>query len=96
MIAAERLYLTAERDRVVAEGDTDAAFLYAAPGDEIPETAAKMFGLVNGGLPQGEPVLSKKEAAAAAKAEKVAAELAEKEAAAAANKDATSGENKAL
>ena len=50
MIAKERLYLTADKSKVVAEGDKRAAFLYAAVGDEIPENAAKQFGLVDGGL----------------------------------------------
>ncbi len=60
MIAAERLYLTADRQRVVREGDTEAAFLYAAPGDEIPDSAVEMFGLVDGTIAGG------KEAAASA------------------------------
>ena len=51
MIAKERLYLTADKTKVVAEDDKRAAFLYAAVGDEIPESAAKQFGLVDGGLP---------------------------------------------
>jgi hypothetical protein len=50
MIAAERLYLTAERDALVREGDPDGAFLYAAPGDEIPDSAVERFGLVDGRL----------------------------------------------
>jgi hypothetical protein len=50
MIAKERLYLTADKGRIVGHGDKRAAFLYAAPGDEIPENAAKKFGLVGGGL----------------------------------------------
>lgn len=35
-IAKERLYRTVD-DRVVSEGDPDAAYLLAAEGDEIPE-----------------------------------------------------------
>lgn len=96
MIAKERLFLNASRDALFPENHAKAAFLYAAAGDEIPETAAEMFGLVDGGLPEGEAKLRKKGAAAAAKAEEEAAELAKKEAAALANKDAASGENKAL
>ncbi|XHC12296.1 helix-hairpin-helix domain-containing protein [Labrenzia sp. ac12] len=52
MYAKQRLYLTAKKDKVVAEGDKNAAFLYAAIGDEIPDSAAKQFGLVDGGLPE--------------------------------------------
>lgn len=52
MIAKERLYLTADKKRVVAARDKNAAFLYAAIGDEIPDSAAKQFGLVDGGLPE--------------------------------------------
>jgi len=36
MIAPERLYLTADRCRVVKVGDPAAAFLLAQKGDEIP------------------------------------------------------------
>lgn len=50
MHAKERLYLTAGRDRLVREGDKAAAFLYAAKGDEIPDSAAARFGLKDGRL----------------------------------------------
>ena len=50
MLAAERLWLTAGRDRLVREGHKDAATLYAAVGDEIPDSAAAMFGLADGRL----------------------------------------------
>ena len=50
MQAKERLYLTKDGKGLVAEGDPKGASLYAAPGDEIPESAVKMFGLVDGGL----------------------------------------------
>jgi predicted flap endonuclease-1-like 5' DNA nuclease len=60
MIAQQRLYLTADKQTAVAEGDKRAAFLYAVPGDEIPDSAAKLFGLVDGGLPKsGKPAASK-------------------------------------
>ena len=52
MLAQERLYLTERRDRVVREGDARSAFLYAVPGDEIPQSAADRFGLVDGRLPE--------------------------------------------
>ena len=79
MICTQRLYHTADKSKVVAEGDPNAAFLYAVPGDEIPETAVELYGLVDGGLP--EKKASKAEKAAAAKAAKEAAEAAAKEAA---------------
>lgn len=52
MIAKSRLFLTADSKALVAEGDPKGATLYCAPGDEIPESAAKMFGLVDGDLPK--------------------------------------------
>jgi predicted flap endonuclease-1-like 5' DNA nuclease len=51
--ARQRLYLTGDKSRVVAEGDKRASFLFAVPGDEIPESAAARFGLVDGRLPDG-------------------------------------------
>jgi predicted flap endonuclease-1-like 5' DNA nuclease len=51
--AQERLYLTADKSRLVRDGDKAAAFLYAAPGDEIPDSAVQRFGLVGGRLPDG-------------------------------------------
>ena len=50
MEAKERLYITADKKRLVKEGDPKGAFLYAAPGDTVPDSAAAMFGLVNGAL----------------------------------------------
>lgn len=50
MNAQERIYLTADKTAVVGFGDKRAAFLYAAIGDEIPDSAAKMFGIVDGKL----------------------------------------------
>lgn len=51
MLAKARLYLTADRQALVMEGDADAAYLYVAPGDEIPDSAAARFGLIDGDLP---------------------------------------------
>ena len=51
MIARMRLCLTAARDALVPDGHQNAAFLYAAIGDEIPDDAAERFGLVDGLLP---------------------------------------------
>lgn len=65
MIAAQKLFLTADKSELVADGDRRAAFLYAVPGDEIvPEMAAK-FGLVDGALPEKKAKAEKKPAAAA-------------------------------
>lgn len=50
MQAKERLYLTADKKRLVAEGDKRAATLYAVPGDFIPDSAVALFGLVDGAL----------------------------------------------
>ena len=50
-IAAQRLYLTADKSALVGEGDKRTATLYAAIGDEIPAGAAEKFGLVGGKLP---------------------------------------------
>lgn len=48
MKATERLYLTADKTRVVGEGALDAATLYAAVGDDIPDAAAARFAIVGG------------------------------------------------
>jgi len=66
MKCTQRLYLTADRKRVVPQGHKAAATLYASPGDEIPNSAAEMFGLVDGALPEkkggkGKPAPANKE-----------------------------------
>lgn len=48
MQARERLWLTADKQRLVGEGHRDAATLYAAIGDEVPQESADKFGLVEG------------------------------------------------
>lgn len=53
MIAAERLYLTADKGRLVREGDPAGAFLYCAAGDEIPPSAVERFKLVDGTIGKG-------------------------------------------
>jgi hypothetical protein len=58
MKAKVRLYLTASKTALVHEGDPQAATLYAAPGDVIPDTAAERFGLVDGTLGDGPDWLS--------------------------------------
>jgi hypothetical protein len=50
MKCTQRLYLTAGSLALVAAGSKDAVTLYAVPGDEIPESAAERFGLVDGHL----------------------------------------------
>lgn len=52
MKAMMRLFLTTCLTRLVAEDDPDAATLYAGIGDEIPESAAEKFGLVDGLFPE--------------------------------------------
>lgn len=55
MKCTQRLYLTADRKKVVAEGHKAAASLYAVPGDEIPQSAADLFDLVDGHLKGFDP-----------------------------------------
>jgi hypothetical protein len=50
MKCTQRLYLTKDRKKLVGESGKGAASLYAVPGDEIPQSAAEMFGLVGGHL----------------------------------------------
>ena len=45
MKADRRLYLTADRQRVVEEGDAEAAFLLVPEGEEIPEDEVERLGL---------------------------------------------------
>lgn len=53
IIASQRLYLTADRSRVVLADDKDKATLYATPGTRIPLSAVEKFGLDENGLPKG-------------------------------------------
>jgi hypothetical protein len=55
MKCTQRLYLTADRKKVVGDGDKKAASLYAVPGDEIPQSAHDAFGLVDGHLKGFDP-----------------------------------------
>ncbi|MEP9402043.1 hypothetical protein [Sphingomonas sp. VNH70] len=50
MFAKQRLFLTSDKARLVLEDDPAAATLYAIPGDEVPDSAAALFGLVDGEL----------------------------------------------
>lgn len=45
--ADRRLWLTADRARVVEDGDPEAAFLYLTPGKSVPLDEARAFGLVS-------------------------------------------------
>ncbi len=51
-IAQERMFLTADRRRLVGEGDPDAASLYAAPGHRIPADMVERHKLKGGRLPE--------------------------------------------
>lgn len=46
-VADRRLWLTAERDRLVEDGDPAAAFLFCAPGQPVAMEEARRFGLVD-------------------------------------------------
>lgn len=52
MKAAERLWLTPDRSKLVPEGHREAGTLYAAVGDTIPDSAVAKFGLEDGRLPR--------------------------------------------
>lgn len=47
VIAKERLWLTADQDRLVAEGDDAAAFLFAGVGTRFPRADAERYGLLD-------------------------------------------------
>ena len=61
MKCTQRLYLTKDRKKAVPAGHKDAAALYAVPGDEIPQSAADRFGLVDGHLKGFDPDAAEKE-----------------------------------
>lgn len=42
----ERLWLTADRERLVADGDPDAAYLFATPGQAVSRDEAERYRLV--------------------------------------------------
>lgn len=88
MRAQHRLYLTADKKRLVPEGHADAATLYASPGDEIPDSAAELFGLVDGALPDGDAPTKP------TKAKPVKANGEDKSAKPPATKEAPAGEDK--
>lgn len=55
--ADKRLYLTADRSRVVEEGDPEAASLLAAEGQEILDAEAERLGLTGTAKSKAEPVV---------------------------------------
>lgn len=48
--ARQKLFLTADKQALVGEGDARAAFLFALPGDLIRAQEHDRFGLVDGAL----------------------------------------------
>ena len=52
--AAERLYLTADGERLVGHGDPDARSLFCTPGKRVPLDQARRFGLIPGPEPAAE------------------------------------------
>lgn len=46
--AEKRLYVNADRSRLVEEDDPEAAFLLAPEGAEIPDDVARQYGLIGG------------------------------------------------
>ena len=70
MIAKERLYTNSAQDKLVPERSKEVAFLYAAVGTEIPASAAKKFGIVDGRKFTKEPKAAKKASARKAKTPK--------------------------
>lgn len=55
MIAKARLYLTLDRKRIVPANSKEAAYLFAAPGQEIPDDLAKRYGLTDEAPPAPSP-----------------------------------------
>ena len=49
-IAKVRLFHTADKSKLVHDDNDEAAFLYANTGDEIPDSACELYGLVDGDL----------------------------------------------
>lgn len=62
MKALESLWHNADKSAVFPDGHPEAAFLWAAPGDEIPDEAAERFDVVDGRAPgSAEPEPAPKE-----------------------------------
>ena len=92
MEAKERLWWNADRSKILPDGHKNAAILYAAPGDEIPDSAAKKYRLVDGYLKGS---AAAKEAAKAAEGVNKESDMGGgKEGAKGGNKEADKGGNK--
>ena len=59
MVMQERLYVTADRQVAVQEGDKRAAFLLIAKGQEIPNVVAKQYKIIDGRLKQSKKPANK-------------------------------------
>lgn len=70
MKADKRLYLNADRSKVVEEGDPEAAYLFAAEGAEVPDAEAKKYGLMGEKPKEPEPAVVHSSAADPEPAEK--------------------------
>jgi len=55
VIATKRLYVTADRSRIVDESDPTAAYLLCAAGVEIPREAVERYGLAKNPETKPEP-----------------------------------------
>lgn len=51
MISSKTLYLTADRENVVEEGDPKAQFLLVRAGMELPDATAEKYGVTEGKKP---------------------------------------------
>ena len=67
--AKERMWLTADHERLVADGDPDAATLYAGVGTTIPASAVEQFKVVDGYLSRASKAKAQAEDKAKAKGE---------------------------
>lgn len=56
VVVDRRLYLTADRSRIVEEGDPRAHSLYATPGMTITVEEAKRYGLIDKNVPESVPI----------------------------------------
>ena len=48
MVLKERLWYTNDKEKVVKDGNDEAAFLFGAPNQTIPDALAKKFNIVDG------------------------------------------------
>lgn len=55
LVADRRLFLTADKTRVVEEGDAEAAYLFATPGSPIALEDATRYGLLAPVVEEAEP-----------------------------------------